>query len=210
MKIYRTSLLLLVSMVATMAVADSLYDNGPRGPDIDAWTINSGFAVSDTFTLSSNATVNGFAFIAWLFPGDTLISAEVSITSSEFGGTTYFDQTVNFTPSDCFTNAYGYNVCQENSSFNGPSLNSGTYWLNLQNASVDNGDPVYWDENSGVGCQSPGCPSSASESSLGTIPSESFTILGHGGTTGSTPEPSAILLFGSGVVGLAKLVRRRL
>ena len=26
------------------------------------------------------------------------------------------------------------------------------YWLNLQNATSAGGDPVYWDENSGVGC----------------------------------------------------------
>jgi uncharacterized repeat protein (TIGR03803 family) len=37
---------------------------------------------------------------------------------------------------------------------------------------------VYWDENSGVGCESSGCPSLAQENSVGTIPSESFTILG--------------------------------
>ena len=54
-------------------------------------------------------------------------------------------------------------------------LNAGTYWVNLQNAVVNTGDPVYWDENSG--------PSLASESSVGTIPSESFTILGEATTT---------------------------
>ena len=55
--------------------------------------------------------------------------------------------------------------------FNGPTLNSGTYWVNLQNASVPSGDPVFWDENSG--------PSMASTNEVGTIPSESFTILGQ-------------------------------
>jgi uncharacterized repeat protein (TIGR03803 family) len=37
---------------------------------------------------------------------------------------------------------------------------------------------VYWDENSGVGCQSPGCPSQAQENTLGTIPSEAFSLEG--------------------------------
>ena len=35
---------------------------------------------------------------------------------------------------------------------------------------------MYWDENSGVGCQSPGCPSQAQENTLGTIPSEAFSL----------------------------------
>ena len=82
-----------------------------------------------------------------------------------------------------------------------------TYWLNLQNAVVPSGDPVYWDENSGTGCQSNGCPSSASESAVGTIPSEAFTINGGSGTV---PEPSSIMLFGSGILGLAGLLRRKL
>ena len=108
-----------------------------------------------------------------------MTSAELSITSEPNGGTTYFDQTVYFTQGSCEANQYGYNVCMENTTFSGPTLNAGTYWLNLQNATVPSGDPVYWDENSGDGCRSPGCPSQAEESSVGTIPSESFTILGE-------------------------------
>jgi len=72
----------------------------------------------------------------------------------------------------------------------------------LQNGSVPNGDPVYWDENSG--------PSSASENQIGTIYSEAFTINGTVNGTGSTPEISSILLFGTGVVGLAGVLRRKL
>ncbi|HLI63715.1 MAG TPA: PEP-CTERM sorting domain-containing protein, partial [Terriglobales bacterium] len=141
-------------------------------------------------------------------PGDTLQSAELSITSGENGGTSYFDQTVNFTQSGCVSNSYGYDVCNETASFSGPTLNSGTYWVNLQNASSVDGQPVYWDENSG--------PSSASENSVGTIPSESFTVLGTSTstttttTTGTVPEPSSIMLFGSGILGLAGVLRRKL
>ena len=71
----------------------------------------------------------------WLFPGDTLTSAELSITSSENGGTSYFDQTVNFTRALALSNQFGFNVCTESTTFSGPTLNAGTYWLNLQNAS---------------------------------------------------------------------------
>jgi hypothetical protein len=89
----------------------------------------------------------------------------------------------------------------ESSTFSGPTLNAGTYWINLENASVPSGDPVYWDENSG--------PASASENSVGSIPSEAFTVNGTQ-NTGTVPEPSSILLLGSGIVGLAGVMRRRL
>lgn len=209
--------LLFVSLVLAIALAvpavaqSEIYDNGPINGTTDSWTINFGFAVSDSFTVSGgNSTLTGLTFGTFMLPGDVLTSVELSITSSEFGGTSYFDQVVSITQSDCISNQYGYNVCHQDATFNGPTLANGTYWLTLQNASVPSGDPVYWDENSGIGCQSNGCPSSASENSIGTIPSESFTLYGHSAGTGSTPEPSNIMLFGSGVLGIVGLLRRRL
>jgi hypothetical protein len=211
MRIASLTLLALCLAVVPAVAQTDIYDNGPTNGTTDAWTINFGFAVSDSFTLGSASTVSGLNFAVWIAPGDVLQSAEVSITSSEFGGTTFFDGTVNFTQGNCVSNQYGFNVCTESGSFSGPALNAGTYWLNLQNASVNTGDPVYWDENSG--------PSSASQNSLGTVPSESFTLLGGTGAgpgtgpgtgPGSTPEPSSIMLFGSGVLGLAGVLRRKL
>jgi len=159
---------------------NDVYENGPINGTTDAWTINFGFVVSDTFTVGgSNPPTTGMSFGAWLFAGDTLVSAEVSITSQENGGIVYFDQTVIFTQSACVPNQYGYNVCTETNSFNGPMLQEGTYWVNLQNALVSSGDPVFWDENSGAGCHSSGCPSEASQNDVGTIPSESFSMLGN-------------------------------
>ncbi len=159
---------------------DILYENGPIDGQTTAWEIDSGLVVSDTFTIAENpAQLSGMNFGAWLYPGDVLQSVEVSITSQPLkGGTSYFDQTINFTQSGCITNGYGYSVCTEAGSFTVSGLNPGTYWLNLQNAVVNTGDPVYWDQNSGVGCHSQGCPSQGQESSVGTIPSEAFTVLG--------------------------------
>ncbi|MGA2902231.1 MAG: choice-of-anchor tandem repeat GloVer-containing protein [Candidatus Korobacteraceae bacterium] len=155
---------------------DYIYNNGPTNGTSDAWTINFGFIVSDSFPIpAGGATITGATFAMWLAEGDTLESAQLSITSGENGGTSYFNQTVSFAQSGCSANQYAYDVCTEGTSFNGPALNAGTYWVNFQNAVTAEGQPIYWDENSG--------PSSASENEVGTIPSESFTILGNASTT---------------------------
>ena len=210
MRIVSLSLLALC-LAAVPAAAQVVYSNGPINGTTDAWSINDPYVVSDSFVVpGGGASINGLIFGAWLVPGSLLMSAQISITSSEFGGTSYFDQVVNFTESGCSGNQYGYNVCTETSSAFGPvNLAAGTYWLNLENANAGLDAPVYWDENSG--------PSSASESSVGTIPSESFTILGNSTTSstttssgGTVPEPSSIMLFGSGILGLAGVLRRKL
>ena len=171
----KLALVLLVMLFVIPAAAQGIYNNGPTNGNTDAWTINFGFITSDRFNLSeSGITLTGADFAMWLYAGDILTSAELSITSQENGGTSYFDQTVDFTQSGCVANHYGYNVCTENTSFDGPTLRAGTYWINLQNASVPSGDPVYWDENSG-GAQA--WPPGASQNSVGTIPAESFTLM---------------------------------
>ena len=216
MKLRFASLSLLafcLTLATVPASAQDIYNNGPINGNTDAWTINFGFVVGDSFTVSTGtSTITGMSFGAWLYPGDTLTSAEVWISSGALGeGTTYFNQTVNFTASGCAMNQYGFNVCTETGIFNGPTLNNGTYWVNLENASTVAGDPVYWDENSGVGCTSPGCPSQSLETG-GSVPSESFTILGTASstTTGSVPEPGSLVLFASGFFGLTALLRRKL
>jgi len=199
---------LCLALAAVPAFAD--YSNGPINGTTDAWTINFGYVVSDTFTTgASDTAVTGFQIGVWEFPGDVLSSVDWSITTGENSGTTLGSGTAsgaNLSDTFISSNQYGYNVDQISATgLNVAVAGSTSYWLNLQNATVPSGDPVYWDENSG--------PSSASESAVGTIPSEAFTVNtsgGTGGTSGNTPEPSSIMLFGSGILGLAGVLRRKL
>ncbi len=210
MRIASLSLLALcLNLAAVPAMAQDIYDNGPvNGQDL-GWTINFGFSLSDSFTVGSPANISGASFWAWLIPGDTLTSVEFQIGAAAFGNE-LMDQTLNVTAANCFSNQFGYNVCDETASFNGGGVNlgAGTYWMTLSNASVPSGDPVYWDMNSG--------PSQAQENTIGTVPSESFSLWGGTGTgtstgdQGNAPEPSSFVLFGSGILGLAGILRRKL
>ena len=217
-------LALCLTLAVVPAMAQTVYSNGPINGNTDAWTINFGFVVSDSFTTPGGLLINGLVFGAWAFPGDVLETAEVSITSSPFFGTTYTNQVVSFTQSGCSGNEYGFNVCTETGTF-GTSVNlaAGTYWLNLYNAVVNDGDPIYWDENSGPSRALDCCGSeygTVFPSVVGTIPSEAFTVLGQGITCGggagcqpqSVPEPSSLTLLSLGSVAwfgsLARLRRK--
>jgi hypothetical protein len=200
---------LYLTLAALPASADTLYDNGPVNGNVGAWQINGGFVVSDSYHTSGSGGADFVAFGVWKLPGDTLTSVDWSITSQANGGTVYGSGTAsgaNLTDQFLFTNQYGYEIdlvtmaCAtgKEACCKGTHLKE-VAWLNLQNATTEQGDPVYWDENSG--------PSQAYDSALGTIPSEAFTIYGSGS---STPEPSSLLLFGSGVLGIGGLLRKRL
>jgi len=214
MKFLIAALAILSLALAIPVVAD--INNGNINGTTDAWTINFGFVVSDSFK-SDGITLTGFMIGVWLFPGDTLTSLDWSISSAEFGGTIFGSGTASgarITDTYISSNQYGYNIDRVTiTGMNVPEVAGTTYWLNLANASVASGDPAYWDENSG--------PASASESALGTIPSEAYTINACGGCgcfaggkpapdCGDTPEPNSILLFGSGTLGLLTMLRRKL
>ncbi len=215
MKLHIASLLVLCLGLGAAASAQQLYDNGSINGTTDAWTINFGYVVSNNFkccksldgsgSSPAGATMTGFEFGAWEFPGDVLSSVDWSVTTAENGGTVIGSGTasgLNLTDQFVSSNQFGYDIDHITVTGLDVALASDTtYWLNLQNATVPSGDPVYWDENSG--------PSSASESSVGTIPSEAFTIDGTS-SGGTTPEPGSILLFGSGILGVAGMVRRKL
>jgi PEP-CTERM motif-containing protein len=209
--------ILCLALGSVAAVAQVLYDDGPINGTTDAWTINYGYVIGDSFTLLNNSTVGGFNFGVWEYAGDVLTSVDWSITSQPVGGTVYGSGTAggkNLTDQFLSVNQYGYDIDQITvTGLNVPLSSGKTYWLNLENAVVPSGNPVYWDENSGIGCKGDdgmggGCPSTASSGGVGSDPAESFDINGTGG--GSAPEPDSFTLLGSGILGLAAVLRRKL
>lgn len=214
LRIASLSLLAVICLtLAALPASANLYDNGPINGTINAYSINFGYTVSNSFQLiAASNTVTSFSFGVWLPTGDTLSSVDWSMTSQ---GTVLASGTAS---GSGLTSAYqsssgGYDIYKSTASgFNIP-LGPGVYYLNLSNAQSPSGDPVYWDQNNGTACGGSdgaglNCPSTASQSGVGAIPSESFTIEGSG-SGGTTPEPSSLLMFGSGVLGLGGLLRRR-
>jgi hypothetical protein len=176
-------LCLTVVAVPAMAQQQIMYDNGPVNGQVNAWLINSGNAVTDSFQNNNGLLfLSEVSFYAWLIPGDFITQIDVSIGSAPYGSDLYHNTFYGLGQGNCFTNRFGYHVCLLSFDF---FLNVyGTAWLTLQNASVPSGNPVYWDQNSGVGCMSQGCPSKATEKGIGippsaSIPSEAFTIYGE-------------------------------
>jgi hypothetical protein len=203
-----TSLSLLTILCLALAVvpaaADILYSNGPCNCDTDGWTINFGYVVSDSFLVANNSSIQGLHFVYWdASLTDVVTTVDMQIGADAFEGNT---QTLSgATNTFLGINSYGYAIFQADFAFAGVPW-SGDGWVTLQNACTTSGcsvsNPIYWDENSGS--------SSAYDNGvLGTIPSEAFTLTGST-SGGTTPEPGSVMLFASGVLGVAGVLRRRL
>ncbi|MGO9547589.1 MAG: hypothetical protein ACLPPF_22705, partial [Rhodomicrobium sp.] len=109
--------LALAAVPAAAQVQRDIYNNGPVNGTTDAWTINFGYVVSDTFTFTdlTGYFVDQFSFGVWEFPGDTMTSVDWSITSGENSGTVFGSGTAsvnngNLTDKFISTNQFGYNI----------------------------------------------------------------------------------------------------
>src|SRR5580658_1706809 len=112
MKLPIASLTLLgLTLAAIPALAQgNVYDNGPVNGQVDAWIINSGYAVSETFQLANNSTVGAISFWAWLEPQDTATAVELELGSAGYFSNNLLDETILLTQSNCFTNNLGFEV----------------------------------------------------------------------------------------------------
>jgi hypothetical protein len=199
--------ILLAAASAVPAKADTLiYDNGPTNGNINAWTINFGYLVSDSFTVGAGGTsgLTSAQIGLWAFPGDGgLGSVQWSIGTSFFNADVANGISAATSNTFEYVNGYGYDIYQSTFNISTGALGPGTYYFTLQNATVANndGDAIYWDENDG--------PSQAMSNVNKGIGSESFQIYGKTVTT-QTPEPDSLLLLGSGLLGLAGGIRKRM
>ncbi len=202
--------ILLATAAAATLSAETLYSNGGVNGTFAGLQISQAYATSDSFTLGSNSTLTGASNIGiWVDTGDTLTSFDWSISTSPDGGGTSegsgsgFSSATELTPTSSYGFSGEYNVYNVSFTIPDLALAAGTYYLTLQNATTANQGGVYWDQNDG--------PSTASTYYDGTfldaVESESFEI--DGTTSSTTPEPGTLVLFGSGLLGMAGLIRRK-
>jgi hypothetical protein len=207
------------SLSASNICAGSAYCNGEVNGNLNAWTINFGYSVSNSFTLGSAGTVTKVSYGVWNFPGDSGGSVSWNILTGgpdvSAGGTVIASgNATGLATMDLGLNNYGYDIQVD--SFNlSKGLSAGTYFLELSNAAVTSGDPVYWDENNGP--LGNGSGSIAWESAVGYLTSnqcglssgycsESFAVY----TSSTVPEPGTLGLLGSGLLGAIGVMRRKL
>jgi PEP-CTERM motif len=218
-------LAILCLLPGTTALATNLYNNGPTNGTSNAYFIDI-FRVSDSFTVSPNASIDGFDIAEWVPAGAIPLAFNWAIGTSSFGsdiGSGVANNGGNATVTLLCTSGpfnggscgggLGYDVYQVDVT-GLPSLQcGGSCWLTLTGATDNFGGRDAWDINSG--------PSLAYQNALGAVCSESFSITGTGTPSGgggpsscgggaSTPEPNSMMLFGSGILGLAGVLRRRL
>ncbi len=191
---------------STTASAGVIYDNGPINGTLGAWTIDEGIAASDSFLLTSSATLTGVDFGDWIDPGATPVSVQWGIgtspdyTNSAGGGGSPVAALTNVFLG---TNGAGYDMYTSSFSLPDITLPAGTYWLSLQNATTSNGDYLYWDINNGT--------SVAYVSTIGNVAnvlfpgsnSDAFQILS------SVPEPASIALAVPALLLVAGFARRK-
>jgi hypothetical protein len=195
-----------------------LFITGPHYPNFKG----SFQDISDGFFPTSPGTPSTLEFGEWIVSGATPSSLSWGIDTVAFGTTNFGTVAQNSTNSVLlFTNGLGYDIYDVTIPVTGPVMNTTTqYWVTLSNATdAANSGTEAWDYNGGPatcnyrqsGTNLGPCGSGATILAEHTTPQggegESFTISGSQATT---PEPSSIMLFGSGILGLAGILRRTL
>lgn len=178
-------------LLIVITASGQIYENGPVNGNVNAWAISHGYVVANSFTAIDAHTITGFEFYVWAYYGMIPLTVDWAILSSKTGlPVTNGRGTAQLQDSFLFYNWWG-TVRKEVVSRLNVSLNPGneTYWLVLQNAKTTNPDfPLYWDENGGAGCQSPGCPSKAWVKFAGAVASEAFVVHGCRGCICTGPD----------------------
>ena len=204
----------LATLIASPASAGIVYDNlfGNGNFNVNGWNVTTGiFSAADSFVLGSSATIDGVQLAFWTYPNDTVSSINWSFQQDDGAdpllGSIIESGTANSPPEiDQFPNSTDYfNISIETFSIPAVLLDANTtYWLQIS-ANTQNAFGLFWDESDG--------PSLGYHSAMGSIPSESFQLLGNSPVqsfdSDPVPEPGTFALVGGMLMAAAALRRRK-
>ena len=224
MKMRIATLLLTVLCLALTGFAQTIFnDGGIDGNDNGFFVTGPNFPnflgsfqdISNGFTAAASGTPGHLGFGEWSVGAPTSFSYELGTSAfgTDIGSGTVTQNAGNSTL--LFTNGFGYGVYDVEVSVSGSAMTGGNqYWLSISNATDAGNDGTQaWDIPNGGSGGPAVCNFRQSGTNFGDcgLGGESFTLsVGQTTTTTGTPEPTSILLFGSGILGLAGVLRRKL
>ena len=193
---------------------NALFITGPLNPNFEG----SFQDISNGFVATSSATPTTLEYGLWLAAGElpSSISYEIGTTAfgTQLGSGTVALNSSNYVPGP------GFNTWDVTIPVTSLAMTAGhRYWISLSNAN-DTGDSgtSAWDiPNGGLGgpaiCDfrdNGGAVLTGARGNCG-LGGESFTLTGSADNTPQpTPEPSSLMLVGSGMLGIAGVLRRKL
>ena len=182
--------LLLLAICVPPLESQVLYNNGPDTGTIGAWPINFGRSASNSFTLDQASAITDVVFSIWAVDDrNNPQTAKWKITTEPFGGDTLASGESILGLISYFDNRL-YTVWTMKIQHMNASVPHGTYYLQIYDVTTRWRTAAFWGENDGVGCSSPGCPSTAyfdpalasGDSMTRLIGSEAFEMIGIPGS----------------------------
>ncbi len=209
-----TLLLVLVCLaVAAPAFAGVIYNDGPTtgtnlalyidGPNTGGPFVQS---ISNGFVATASGTASSLDFGMWVSTGSTPTAVSWWLGTTAFGSEIGSGSTAQVLYLFLGPTPYGFDLYEATVTGLSGSLTAGSnYWLTLGNGNNSFGNQnAAWDISNG-----PATCMYINSSGGGACPygAEAFTL--NSGSS-PTPEPGSMMMFGTGILGLAGVLRRKI